>query len=197
MMSIQGVLLRMTFLLAGTVLMTSGCSGTRITVKPDPATLETTFRAKCGTVAVQKNKTGLVVREFVNELIDSKVFDKVYYPPKAGAPVDLVLNPIFEVEYDRNPVGASTKAVATGLCIMLPAPVTWYNIDYHLSGQLEVYEAGSKVDTLTAKTRSRMSMKLFSMEEEKALQPKALSKGKESLYKQLLIELDKYCMKRR
>lgn len=174
-------------LVMGFSLWTAGCSSaTKITIEPDPSTLQTSFLTKCDTIAIQKNETGLVVREFFNELRDSKLFDKVYYPQKADERADLVLKPIFGVEYDKN----AFLNIAIGMVPFNWNP--WRHYDYEFTGQLEVYERGSKVDILKASVRARISVKHKSMDQIPVLQPEAYRRGKKALYRKLIIEIEKY-----
>ena len=178
----------------------SGCTGSEVNVKPDPASLQVTITKKCGNVAVKETPTdrvyppaGNLVPGFAIALEKSGLFDKVYYPSRPDDKVDLTLDSKFDVLFDANTGSNMTKSFFTGLTLFLLEPVFWYNMDYNLNGQVEIKKENAKTTTIQAATEAGMSMKFLSLSDAQKLEGETLAKSKDSLYKQLLMELDKYC----
>jgi hypothetical protein len=178
------------------------CTGTSVTVNPDPASQQASFTSKCGTIAVKEvpadkvyPPAGNLVPAFATALERSGLAEKVYYPTRPDDKSDMTLDAKFDVVFDPNMGSSMAKSFFTGLTLFLLEPVFWYNFDYNLSGEINVLKAGTKVETLKASSNAEMSVKFLSLKESQSLEGETLKKSKESLFNQLLIALDKYCRK--
>lgn len=182
----------------------SGCTGTAITVTPPPDSLKSNYTGKCGAVAVKEFPTprvyppaGNLVPGFANALERSGLATQVYYPARPDDKVDLVLDARFDVNFDANMGANMTKGFFIGLTLFLLEPVIWHDFDYQLEGQVSLLKDKQKVRTINSKTTANMSMKWLSLGEAAKLEGETLSQSKESLYRQLLNDLDSYCREAR
>jgi len=184
------------------LLICEGCTGTNMNVNPDPASLQINVAKRCGAVAVKETPAdhvyppaGNLVPGFVSALEKSGLADKVFYPSRPDDKVDLTLDAKFDVLCDVNAGSNMTKSFFTGFTLFLLEPIFWYNFDYELKGKVDIMRENVKIATLQAASESEMSMKFLSLSETQKLEGDTLNKTKESLFKQLLIDLSKYCGK--
>ncbi len=180
-----------------------GCTGTRMNVKPDPASVPTPVSKKCGRVAVKEatpdrvyGPAGNLVPEFAKELERSALFEEVYYPTRPDDQVDLTLDAKFNARFNPNNGSNFTKSFLTGLTLFLLEPVFWFDYYYDLDGVVDIYREKAIVKTINAGATAEMGMKFFSFGEAVNLERDTLTKAKLSMYKQMIKQLDDYCGKK-
>ncbi len=178
-------------------LSTLGCSATRLSITPESESMPRTFPGSCGQIIVKKMDAGPEQRKFndalsgfVIALEKSGLADKVYYhlPPKN--PVDLMLDLNFEKSEKGYPVGTIFKMLASSFSFGLLMPVFWYDYDYYLITEMEIYKKDQIAHTITAKANTHWSGKLMGLSEI----PTEVTGLQESVYRQLLAGLNDYCM---
>lgn len=192
--------IRMTLPIVAVCLLFAGCTGTSVTVNPDPASLQPGVTVKCGAVAVKEVPADRVyppaanmVPSFVVALEQSGYFDKVYYPARPDDKVDMTLQSKFDVEFIPNMGSNLVKSFFTGLTLFILEPVFWFDYDYQMKGRVDVSRNGGVVKTMNASTEAGMSMKFLSLGESVKLEGETLAKAKDSLFKQLLRDLNSHC----
>jgi len=180
----------------------AGCTGTNMTVTPAPDTLQMTVVKGCGVVALKETPAeqvyppaGNLVPGFATALEKSGLAAKVYYPSRPDDKVDLTLDARFDVLFDANMGSNMVKSFFTGLTLFVLEPVFWFDYNYNLKGNVAIVRDNARVQTLDAVTDAEMSMKFLSLGEVQQLEGNTLNKAKESLYKQLLIQLNQQCSK--
>lgn len=178
----------------------SACTGTQMMVTPSPESLQTSVSKSCGIAGLKERPAdkvygpaGSLVQGFADFLDRSKLFEKVYYPLRPDDKVDLTLESKFDVLFNPNMGENMVKSFAVGITLFLLEPAFWYDYNYTLSGEVDIYKGGTKASAAKATTNASMSMKFLSLGEAVKLESQTLQKGKESLYKQIFIEVDKYC----
>jgi hypothetical protein len=178
----------------------AGCTGTQIMITPSPESLQTSASKNCGIAGVKERPAdkvygpaGYLVQGFADFLDRSKLFDKVYYPLRPDDKVDLTLDSKFDVLFEPNMGGNLGKAFAIGITLFLLEPAFWFDYDYTLSGDVDIYKGDTKTSVAKATTNASMSIKFLSFAETVKLESETLQKGKESLYKQIFVEVDRYC----
>jgi len=188
--------------LALLVFFIAGCTGTSMTVNPSPDTLQMTVAKGCGAVAIKETPAehvyppaGSLVPGFATALEKSGLAAKVYYPSRPDDKVDLTLDARFDVLFDANMGSNMTKSFFTGLTLFILEPVFWFDYNYNLKGSVTIVRDNARVQTLEAASDAEMSMKFLSLGEVQQLEGNTLAKAKESLYRQLLIGLNKHCSK--
>lgn len=177
-----------------------GCTGTSMSVNPDPASINVVVAKKCGAIGVKEvaadhvySPAGSLVPGFAAALEKAGISDSVYYPSRPDDKVSMTLASKFDVEFDPNNGGNLTKSFFTGLSLFVLEPVFWFNYDYTLKGTVDIMVGKDKVKTLTAASSGEMSMKFLSLSEVQGLEGSTLAQAKESLYRQLMVELSGYC----
>ncbi len=190
------------YVIATACLICAGCTGTNLSVHPDPAYLPMNVTKRCGAVAVKETPAdhvyppaGNLVPGFAIALKKSGLAEKVFYPARPDDQVDLTLDAKFDVLFDANAGANLTKSFFVGLTLFLLEPALWYDFDYNLTGKVEVLRGNAQPQTLQAASDAEISMKLLSLGETQKLEGEALPKTKESLYRQLLLKLNDYCTK--
>lgn len=180
----------------------AGCTGTNMTVNPAPDTSQMTVVKGCGAVAIKETPAehvyppaGNLVPGFAAALEKSGLAAKVYYPARPDDKVDLTLDARFDVLFDANMGSNLTKSFFTGLTLFILEPVFWFNYNYDLKGNVTVVRGSARVQTLEAASDAEMSMKFLSLGEAQQLEGNTLNKAKDSLFRQLLIQLNKECGK--
>lgn len=180
----------------------AGCTGTSMTINPDPDMLPMSVVKGCGAVAIKETPAehvyppaGNLVPGFATALEKSGLAEKVYYPARPDDKVNLTLDARFDVKFDANMGSNLTKSFFTGLTLFILEPAFWYNYNYELKGNVAIVRENARLQTLEAASDAEMSMKFLSLGEAQQLEGNTLNKAKESLYRQLLIELNKQCSK--
>ena len=184
--------MRANFLLSIIVILTiTGCTGTQVKLSHEPTTqsFSQPFSA-VGVRDVPATKTlpiaGNLTEAFSNELRTSGFAKEVYYPLRPDDKVDIALDSQFNVEADTHSVSMFAKSFFTGFTLFLLEPVFWYDIDYKLSGNVNVMKDGKLLKQVTATTDATISAKWLSLSKLPALEAEALVKAKKSLFQQLM-----------
>jgi hypothetical protein len=169
----------------------TGCTGTQLKLSHEPTTqsFNQPFTA-VGVRDVPSTKTlpmvGNLTEAFSNELRTSGFAKAVYYPLRPDDVVDIALDSQFNVEADTHSGSMFAKSFFTGFTLFLLEPFLWYDIDYKLSGNVNVMKEGKLVQQATATTDATISAKWLSLSKLPALEAEALSKAKKSLFQQLM-----------
>lgn len=179
-----------------TLLAFAGCSGTSVVVRPDPQGLSPTTSKQFSTIGVRAEPAASVfpaagepVSGFASALDQSGIADRVYYPMRPDDSTDAVFDTQIDVTCDRNSGSNFVKAFFTGFTMFLLEPFFWFEQDYVLSGNVDVVKASGSRLRLNATTTATASVKFLSLNEADKLEGEALQRGKESLYRQLLGQL--------
>jgi len=185
-------------LLGGYIL--GGCTGTNMSVTPEPSSINVVVTKKCGALAVKEVSTdrvyppaGNLVPGFATALEKSGLSDTVYYPSRPDDKVTVTLESKFDVKFDPNNGSNLTKSFFTGLTLFLLEPVFWFDYYYTLNGTVDIMEGKTKIRTLQASSAGEISMKFLSLSEIQNLEGQALAMAKDSLYRQLARDLSGYC----
>ena len=190
---------RITIVAVALLLPLAGCTGRRVVVRPDPATLgSAALPAQFSAIGVRAlpdasvhPPAGEPVAGFASAVEKSGMADAVYYPMRPGDSVDAVLDTRIDVTFDENSGSNFAKAFFTGFTMLLLEPFFWYDYDYVLSGQVDVVRPDGSSVRVNAVTTATSAVKFFSLNEERSAEGEALSRGKESLYRQLLTEIQR------
>lgn len=182
-------------------LLSVGCTGTQLQVRPDPVGMHATYAGDCGSVAVREKTpdrvyppAGNLVPGFADALRESGLASEVYYPARPDDQVDYTMDAKFNVVFEPNMGANLTKSFVTGLTLFLLEPFFWYDYDYLLSGELVLYRGPVQARVVQAETEAGFQMKFLSMGQAVNLEGETLAKAKRSLYQQLLQEAAKGCM---
>ena len=184
--------MRAKFLLSIIVILAiTGCTGTQVKLNHEPTTQS--FNQPYTAVGVRDvpaTKTlpiaGNLTEAFSNELRTSGFAKEVYYPLRPDDKVDIALDSQFNVEADTHSGSMFAKSFFTGFTLFLLEPVFWYDIDYKLSGNVNVMKDGKLLKQVTATTDATISAKWLSLSKLPALEAEALVKAKKSLFQQLM-----------
>jgi len=187
------------------MMLLSGCTGTRIQVNPDPTTVQLQpVTRKCGTVAVREltpvrvyPPAGNLTADFARELVQSGMFDTVYYPSRADDKADITLEGKFDVGFEPNMGSNLAKSFVVGFTLFLLEPVFWYDYGYDLQGKVDIYGEKQLIRTTDASSHAEMSMKFLSLADVTNLEQETLDAAKRSLYLQLLVKIGDYCSSRK
>lgn len=187
------------FTLFMVVMALSGCTGTRLQVTPEAPAVPKPAQS-CGTVAVREltpdrvyPPAGNLTAGFARELVQSGMFEAVYYPSRADDKADLVVEGKFDVVFEPN-VGANmARSFAVGLTLFLLEPVFWYEYGYDLKGRVDLYRGPQLARTAGAASRGEMAMKFLSLADVVSLEQETLDAAARSLYRQLLDDIGEYC----
>lgn len=181
-------------------LVSAGCAGVRWTVTPAPTSLSmpSARPTPCGAVIVEAlplkhtfKPVGNLAYEFADALEHSGLFEPIYYQRMAGE-VDYVLRSKFDARYKPPRIMAAVTSVLIVGTLGILAPVMRYTYRYELTGDVEVYKGGEKVNHLTATTQAEVSTTFTSMLRSSPL-THVLHQAKQSLYRQLIMQLTQYC----
>lgn len=181
--------------------LTFGCTGTKVTVTPDPSMIQTAVVVKkCGAVAVKETTSdhvyppaGNMVPGFAKDLENSGLFDTVYYPSRSDDKVEVTVDAKFDVIFNPNMGPNLVKSFITGLFLFLPEPLLWYDYDYNLNGKVDVYAGKTIAKTVEAQTTGEVKLKFLSLSEAVNKESETLAKSKSSINKQLINKLADYC----
>ncbi len=187
------------------VMLLSGCTGTQIHVNPDPASMQLPpATRKCGTVAVREltptriyAPAGNPTADFARELVQSGMFDTVYYPSRADDKADITLEGKFDVGFEPHMGANMAKSFVVGFSLFLLEPVFWYDYGYDLQGRVDIYGEKQLIRSVDATSHGEMSMKFLSLAEVTDLEQETLDAAKRSLYRQLLVKIGDYCGSRK
>lgn len=188
--------IRILLLLLASAALT-GCTGTQVTVKPDPKTLSLSNLARYENVGLSQASTGGGnyaaagnLAEGLSTAMKSAGFaQQVYYPLRPDDKTDIALNTEFSVKTDAHMGANLAKSIFTGLTLFLLEPALWYDYDYILEGKAIISKRGQRIGEATAHTDATISMKWLSLSELPNLEAEALTKAKQSLYSQLMREI--------
>ncbi|MEX1665423.1 hypothetical protein [Zhongshania arctica] len=184
-----------------TILMTifaTGCTGTKVLVTPDPDSFGTIYNYKYQDLGLRNipgdkvyAPAGNITESFGTELRTSRFAKNVYYPLRPDDKVDITLESKFDLEMDPHMGSGMIKAFITGFTFFILEPLFWYDYDYKIVGSVDVYKNGTLTKKVSAQTDATTSMKWLSLSKGQTLEGEALGKAKLSLFKQLMIEIDK------
>jgi len=187
-------------LLTGFSLLFAGCSGTRVAVHPQPPETGPAFNGACGRVAVRESTTGrfyppagLLLPGFADALTESGLATAVAYPGIPGEALDYTLDVRFDVIPAPHTGANLARKVASGLSLFLLAPAFWYDYDYQLRGEVDVYRGPVKAYAVRSETEAEIRLQLLALGQRARLEEETLDKAKQTLYRQLLAELDRAC----
>ncbi|MBU0537835.1 MAG: hypothetical protein KKF24_01110 [Gammaproteobacteria bacterium] len=186
------------FLLGLIAIFSTGCTGTKVLVTPDPESFEAVYNYKYQDLGLRNipgdkvyAPAGNITESFGTELRTSRFAKNVYYPLRPDDNVDIILESKFDLEMDPHMGSGMVKAFITGFTFFLLEPLFWYDYDYKIVGSVDVYKNGILTHNVSAQTDATTSMKWLSLSKGQTLEGEALGKAKRSLFKQLMIELDK------
>ncbi len=189
-------ILRRNIFWVGMCLLTAGCASSHLMVTPDPKTMTGPWTGSCGDVLVRELPAGKEGREYNNTLSGmvlslerSGLFDNVYYHNQPQGDVDMVLDVQFNRTLHRNLVGETLKAVASGLSMGTLFPVVKYRYNYEMTSDMTILKNGSPDKELHVRSTAAWSGKLMAQLD----LPQEIPELQESVYKQLLTELNDYC----
>lgn len=181
-------------------LMAGGCSGTQVAVHPALPETGPAFNGACGRVAVRESTpgrfyppAGILLPGFADALLESGLATAVSYPGNPGDAVDYSLDVRFDVIAVSHAGSNLARKVASGLSLFLLAPAFWYDYDYHLRGEVDVYRGPVKAYAVRSETDAEIRLQLLALGQSTRLEEETLGKAKKSLYRQLLVELDRAC----
>ena len=181
------------------MLLISGCTGTKIIVKPDPSSIKPSTEKNCGVVAVKEAGENFVysgdVQLFAKELEKSGLYDKVYYPARHDDKVDLILDTKFIGKLTHDKVVGFTQSIIIGLSLFILEPVFWYDYYLDFNGKVAIVVNDNVVDTIESNTHTQMSVKWLSLMSIDNVAVQALKASSESMFKQIINELNVYCRK--
>ncbi len=170
-------------------------------IKPDPGSIEVKVSKKCGIVAIKEvtpdhlyPSAGNIVAGFAKELEQSGLFVTVFYPTRPDDKVDLTLDSKFDVTFNPNLGGNFAKSTFIGLSFFTLEPLFWYEYDYSLVGQIDIHTEKSIGKKIEAETTAEMGLKYLSLFEGETFEEQTLNSAKLSLYRQLIIKLNEYCI---
>jgi hypothetical protein len=190
---------RAKMMVAVALIFLSGCTGTKMMVRPELAG-EEKHSGPCGSVAVREltadrvyPPAGNLVPGFADALRESGLAKAVYYPSRPDDHVDYTLDAKFDVLFEPNMGSNMVKSFVTGLTLFLLEPAFWYDYDYRLKGEIGVYRGPVKLTQMQSEAEAQMQMKFLSLGEVQRLEGETLSSAKKTLYRQLLTDLNKAC----
>lgn len=188
------------FLLVICTMILSSCTGTNVSVNPDPNTYYGSSRSSCGAIAIREipgsriyPAAGNLIPDFARSLERSGLASKVYYPSRPDDKVDMVIDAKFDTTSDKNIASNMVQAFFTGLLLFIPEPIIWYDYDYAIDGQIDIIKNGNRMATLTPKVTSKASVKWLSLSSLENVEQTTLVKSKDSIYKQIITDLSRYC----
>ena len=176
-----------------TILMLTGCTGTKVKITPEPMAFDQGVNRSYDSVGIRDipsdktyPATGNLTEAFSNEMRTSGFSEEVYYPFRPDDKTDITLDSHFTSEVDMHSGSMFAKSFFTGLTLFLIEPFIWYDFDYTLTGNLVVLKDGKESKRVSGQTEATISAKWLSLSELQSLEGKALSKAKKSLFQQLM-----------
>ena len=179
----------------------TGCSGVRLQVLPDPATVQLPpVTGRCGTVAVREltpdrvyAPAGNLAAGFARELVLSGLFDTVYYPSRADDTADLTLEGKFDVGFEPHAAANVARSMGVWGSLFLLEPAIWYEYGYDLAGRVTVAGGQRPVRPIVAAAHAGMRVRFLSLADVYGLEQEALDAAKRSLFRQLLAAIGDAC----
>jgi hypothetical protein len=171
-----------------------GCTGTEMTVKPDPNTQSTSVTKRVQSVGIKPKQSelpsypgaGNISDGFANAIEESGFSKQVFYPLRADDKPEIVFDSQFSARSDTHGGANFAKAFFTGFTLFLLEPVIWFNYDYVLEANVAVLKNGERIQTINARSDVNLSAKWLSLSDLQRMEPEALSKAKRALYYQIL-----------
>ena len=171
-----------------------GCTGTEMTVKPDPNTQSTSVTKRVQSVGIKPKQSefpsypgaGNISDGFANAIEESGFSKQVFYPLRADDKPEIVFDSQFSARADTHGGANFAKAFFTGFTLFLLEPVIWFNYDYVLEANVAVLKNGERIQTINARSDVNLSAKWLSLSDLQRMEPEALSKAKRALYYQIL-----------
>ena len=174
-----------------------GCTGTQVTVKPDPMTISTAnlprhdkvgLRSE-GSMSSSYGPSGNLTEGFSNSMRETGFAREVAYPMRPDENVNLALDTQFTIKPNLHSGANFAKGFFVGLTLFLIEPIVWFDQDYELEGSAVVTKNGQRSPAVTARADANISSKWLSLGDLPSLEVEALTKAKKSLYLQLMREI--------
>ena len=174
-----------------------GCTGTQVTVKPDPMTVSTAnlprhdkvgLRAE-GSQSSSYGPSGNMTEGFSQAIRETGFAKEVAYPLRSDENVNLAIDTQFTIKPDLHSGANFAKGFFVGLTLFLIEPIVWFDQDYVLEGSAFVTKNGQRSPAVTARTDATISSKWLSLGQLPTLEVEAITKAKKSLYLQLMREI--------
>jgi hypothetical protein len=181
-----------------------GCTGLKSEVRPDPESVNLTISKECPQAILwdlqpfsQCPTCPYIARDFAKTLKNTSIFSGVtYVTAKPKMEKDLLLKATFKGTHDENKGGNNGKAMTTGLFLLLPAPFTWYEEYYNLTGLIEVDTPQGQSREFRAQATGVTKFQMLSEGEKGSPRVEAMSKARTSLFRQLAQQLAQFCEER-
>lgn len=174
-----------------------GCTGTQVTVKPDPMTISTANLPKHDKVGVRSEgsqsssygPSGNMTEGFAQAIKETGFAKEVAYPLRSDENVNLAVDTQFTIKPDLHSGANFAKGFFVGFTLFLIEPIVWFDQDYILEGSAVVTRNGQRSPAVTARTDATISSKWLSLGQLPTLEVEAITKAKKSLYLQLMREI--------
>jgi len=180
----------------------SACTGTEVTIRPDPSTVDSNFRSNCGSIAIKESPSaqvypaaGTLIPDFAKAVDRSGLSEHLFYPTRQDDKVDITLDTKFDVIAEHNMGSTFAKSFVTGLSLFVLEPFFWYNHEYYITSRVDIVKNDKIVKTIDQRTEAEMSLKWLSLASTQTLEVDTLTRLKSMAYKQILSELNLYCRK--
>jgi hypothetical protein len=174
-----------------------GCTGTQVTVKPDPMTLSVANLPKHDKVGLHAEgsqsssygPSGNMTEGFAQAIKENGFAKDVAYPLRSDENVNLAIDTQFTIKPDMHSGANFAKGFFVGLTLFLIEPIVWFDQDYVLEGSAVVTKNGQRSPAVNARTDATISSKWLSLGQLPTLEVEAITKAKKSLYLQLMREI--------
>ena len=166
-----------------------GCTGTQIKVTPIPQSVYSYYLQppyeKIGVNSI-KTSDSTITDGFASALKETGFAKTVFYPMRSDDKTDIILDSQFKLSADEHTGAGYAKNFFTLLTLFLLEPAFWYDIDYTLEGSAIILKEGKRVGQVNAQSEATVSAKLLSLDDLGKISVEALEKAKQSLYYQMI-----------
>lgn len=183
-------------------LISTGCTGVTRTVTPEVGSIKSTDARNCGKAIVSKSakapELGIheeMLKEFVGELEMSNMFNEVYYPARRSDKAEYTIEVEFGEQDNTNPLKLMLNSVLIGASLFTLEPFITYDVERVYTGKIDLYRNGILAKSEKSSAKSLYSAKLLSLDTVDSQENKEhLSNTKKSLYKQMVLNINEYCI---